>query len=208
MKVPNAHRVQVIRQRNPCMTTTEIGLTVGLTRERVRQILAGAGLRTRRQPLLVGYCTQCGKELYGYRYSRMKEPRFCGPDCRRAYAYIDLVCDNCGRLFKRRATLVLLAQTRLGYKGTGLYCGRRCLGLHVARAYGFLAHPENTGKRKYDYAAVKRLRETGWTFRRLAEHFGMPNPSVAWHIVHWRDVHDVTLPVKGHQFAERAVESA
>lgn len=65
--VPNRQRVILIRQRNPCLPLSGIGRAVGLTRERVRQILAKAGQPTRalRLPaeMVPLTCDNCGKRF-------------------------------------------------------------------------------------------------------------------------------------------------
>ena len=56
-----------LRKGNPCMTLKQIGDRVGVTRERVRQVLSRAGLPTRAlvSPKLRYECPGCGKLLLG-----------------------------------------------------------------------------------------------------------------------------------------------
>ena len=77
---------------------------------------------------------------------------------------MNVVCDQCGKEFIRRRSLVI----RNPHHFCGKECRARWRGLH----YGFHVHPENCMKtvRKYDYDAIwQKHLETGYNARQLSE---------------------------------------
>lgn len=108
-------QVVELRQKNPCMTSTWIADKVGLSRERVRQILKSEGLMTKRPPRL---CPQCGKTV------RSRRQVYCSWKCRRKDTYIKAACDYCGKLKEVRASYIVSQQGIRGYNN--FYCGLSC----------------------------------------------------------------------------------
>ena len=117
-----------------------------------------------------GYCWQCGLEV------AEKGTGLC-LDCQKAAAFIQVACSYCGALTRRRASAIVLFVSRYGYQH--FFCSRHCMGMWAAQNYGFTAHPENRGKRKYDYDMVwQKHLETGFGAIRLGRLLGMKTDTV------------------------------
>jgi len=119
-----------LRNQNPCFTYKNIGLRVGCSQERIRQILVKA-----QKAGLVQYaananyyldrrCKNCDQLM---RTSSV----FCSPQCRHDYYYISVRCDQCGELREIRKSEYIRqhntpSHTRQPY--SRFFCSRRCLG--------------------------------------------------------------------------------
>jgi len=120
----NYYEVLKLRQNNPCFTLQTIGDIVGLTKERVRQLLKHANLNTKSFKG-ISFCINCGCEIKGNnRLTRL----FCSKQCRYQYNEIPLYCDTCGKLFYRQKHIVAAA-SRKGYKHN--FCSQHCKGVHL-----------------------------------------------------------------------------
>jgi len=121
-------KIVALRQSDPKMTLQAIGndKEVGLSRERVRQILndeglPSSGIDARR---IIRYCIQCGKELKG------KIKSFCNKDCISAYHNNTFVCEACGKTFTRPKSYNI----RKGVLQSPIrFCNRKCLGAWMGR---------------------------------------------------------------------------
>ncbi len=179
LRVPNltSARQQVIalRTTNPCMTCASIGGKVGVSRERVRQILDMEGLSTRvpsRRQLFT--CLACGKTIE-HKGNKM----FCDRKCEWQYSHGNLVCSNCGKEF----TLWIsdLKDRVLHSKSGLLFCKRRCFGQYMGKKYGFGAFPEHAhrNRRKWDYDKVIELHSQGLRYKEIADKLDMPYGTVS-----------------------------
>ncbi len=114
-------RIVQLRINNPCMSMAWIANIVGLSRERVRQVLNehGEDTRAQRSPRKWNLCPVCGKV-------KPKRKRFCNIKCRRAASRVNILCKQCGKMKE-----VLVSQV-MSYVGTQhentrlLYCSREC----------------------------------------------------------------------------------
>lgn len=165
---------------NPTWTLVEIGREMGLSRERVRQLLAQSGIRIghKKGHRSLNYvCPQCGKP-------KNKSSKLCQPCSysNRFPAYPipleEKVCRNCGKHFK----------TKVFKTSPGTYCSKRCWGADMGRKYGFGAHPEhkrkgipsNKGKYKWDREKIWATHlETGFGNVRLSRLFNIPSSSIS-----------------------------
>ncbi len=164
-----AHRAMDLRRANPCLSTAAIARKVGLSKQRVWQILSAAGLPTKawRQRYA---CFRCGAVL-----ERRIKRGLCGK-CFKESRRLELVCDVCGRHFLREGKVVVMG-AKLGYKS--FFCSRKCLGRFIGEKYGLKAHPENWRPRKCDYDLVQALRDAeGWGARRISEALGISERTV------------------------------
>jgi hypothetical protein len=100
----------------------------------------------RRHHAILKNCKECGNSLHEYKYKN----NFCSPECHKKYYELTLVCSQCGKVFIRSYYKFLSSMQR-GNKG--IFCGKHCWGSYMAKHYGFIAHPENSGRK--GYAAIK-----------------------------------------------------
>ena len=130
----NSGLVVSFRQKYPCWTLQKIASEVGVSRERVRQILSKHGMATKAAQQRF-HCRYCNIALavtnaFGSRTSTGV--------CRKCYKeyefYTTLECDECHRLFSRRTALVLIELGKRNYQH--VWCGHRCQGKWVGREYG------------------------------------------------------------------------
>lgn len=90
---PNAERVIEAVSANPCIYNAKVGQTLGISRERVRQIRERAGLPKRPSSQSRVYCLNCGNETVNQFY--------CCRVCEHEYTHPLVECHNCGILFRR-----------------------------------------------------------------------------------------------------------
>lgn len=161
-----ANKVIAIRQSNPCATLQLIGDQVGLTRERVRQILSGAKLPT------VGYverkiyhCMNCGKETPNL--------KFCSMKCRSEYTWVEAACDECGKLFPITQSALI---TRLNRnRSNKIRCSRHCNGKWLSREYGFAVHPSHI---RLNYYHIAQLYLGGYSYSSICSMAGCSKTTI------------------------------
>ena len=123
------------RQKNPCATLQQISDEVGVTRERVRQILRDVGLPTAH--LVRRYvCLSCGTVL------PLRCRKFCNRQCQHNYTHIKVACDYCGTLREYRVK-ELINHIEKGQKQEHYWCSKRCQGKWLAENHGFSVYPEH-----------------------------------------------------------------
>ena len=183
--------VKKLRIKNPCASAQDIAQKVGISRERVRQILSSEGLEIKsvlRGKPKIRVCMNCLKEFD----NKLKQgKKFCSRKCWSDYSRITLVCQVCGKNFKRRASEVIYyfnhPQLGNGKIRESICCSRICNGKLRGSNYGFGLHPENIRaglrERKYtrfDIDIVRELRELGYSWREISIKTGIPNGSIVY----------------------------
>ena len=138
-----------LRAQTPAMPAVEIAQRVGVSRERVRQILAKQHLPTtfrqrRRCP--------CGALARPSRPHCSDECKALAQQQRHAKTLIAIICEVCGgkKLLSRKH----LAWTTQYGRSTGRFCSTACrlewltkvYGPRLGREHGFVAHPEHMAK--------------------------------------------------------------
>lgn len=131
-RAPSHEAVVALRAAFPDATLAALGKKVGLARERVRQILKRAGLKTSTHKK--HYCRWCGKPMKSGRQS-------CSEKCRAARAAhryqslrITVLCETCGKGTQRRRRHVTHAETQRGYQHT--WCNKVCQGKWLGTNHG------------------------------------------------------------------------
>ena len=116
----NATSAKVIALRiyNPSLKGSEISSLIGISRERVRQILKKYELPTKAS-INYNSCLQCKKS------TGKTGRKFCNPTCRTLYINIQLECEVCHNKFDRRKA-VHEHNLEKGYKH--IYCCKQCQG--------------------------------------------------------------------------------
>jgi hypothetical protein len=153
-------RIVQLRDENPNETMAWIAAQVGVSRERVRQVLA----RNRRRTTAASYgtkvriCIDCGQPHNKPPVTRTQRCDTC------AYQHAvdaadratELVrCDNpeCGREFRKSRIQLRRQEKDPRYKGKN-YCGQRCVGAVAAKKWGW----ETRNPRKANEGDVVRIK--------------------------------------------------
>jgi len=124
MKTSHKYRYQVVTQLrydNPDMTLLAIGNIVGLTKERVRQILKRASMATgaTRPPHI---CFTCNTIMPKGTYNKYHV------ECRPTNTSIDEVCTYCDKIFQLRKSQhkAQLNRAQLKHNQKIIYCSHSC----------------------------------------------------------------------------------
>jgi hypothetical protein len=140
-KGETAIRVIALREQNPDWEIREIATRVGVSGERVCQILKAARARTRayRPPQTV----ECANEGCANRCPRSQRDNArtcCSLECRRATSSVAVCCSHCGaeKIVPRNHYNRAEGLTRSGgrYKGR-FFCDRTCSGAYAGKNYGW-----------------------------------------------------------------------
>jgi len=107
---------------------------------------------------------------------------FCSRECKHDYAFIQVACSTCDKLFLRRQSKVIYYTNKRNQQFW--FCSRHCFGIYAGEYHGFTAHPEKShagGRhRKWDYSKVYELRDrTGWGSDRLSRALEIPVSTIA-----------------------------
>lgn len=205
-KGPNFEKVLAMRKVTPCISMQEIGEKLGITRERVRQILKSAGQPTKHY-VARHMCAGCGRKLQSNNKSG-----YC-QKCSKERNRIPLVCDECSTLFYRTKAEVLNRAKQNGYEGK-VFCSKHCQGVNLARIARFSIHLEHAsrtkGKSKYDIsrilATVTECRLQGMAYKSIAAQVGMPEGTLSNLVHNHRDmIPRVTQVRRGHRLPQQRI---
>ena len=114
-----SEKVEGLRKTDPRITQAEMARRIGVSKERVRQILRKKGMAAVPDPL-TATCQHCGKKIHPNR-------SFCNQECRSTHSHTALICSECGRSYTIRRN-VLNSRKKRGTRHN--FCSRRCMGLH------------------------------------------------------------------------------
>ena len=168
-----------MRQDNPDMTLLDIGNIVGVTRERVRQILKKAGMETQsakaaysRQPPHLKFgkpCPKCNKPVP---YSQLSKSKNTSPssalihgyytkyhkECRPGALFMDLVCPYCDKSFQLDTDEYSRKLERIqNGNQKAIYCSHRC----VINAYWDSVHQRIPNE--HGYVMRGKRNTSSWT---------------------------------------------
>jgi hypothetical protein len=147
-----AQKAVELKRKNPCLTLEAIGDSLGVTRERVRQILQEHGFDTKRR-IKTRICAGCGRV---YRVSEGGR-KYHSRECWKKSILIPVACASCGKIMWHREKHVLAQLSTRGYQR--MFCSRACKGQWVGLNRGFGVHPTNAGGvPKYNSSAI------GWLY--------------------------------------------
>lgn len=148
----------------------------------IEQTLAKVGI-------IVPTCIDCGERLRG----KLWEGR-----CRLCYLksrWIEIECNYCLKLFKRRQSEIISHTGKHNQKH--FFHNRQCLGHWLAKNYGF-GSPRETDKqrkvkgnnlRKHDWNRVWQLhQETGWGSWRLSRALNIPSSTISYILRNYQEV--------------------
>ncbi len=132
--VSTAAKIAVLIRKNPDQTLQELGDQVGVTRERVRQLIMINGIQGRtkfslgpRGPMLAvetlhGRCGECSYALNQWGVCKRCRPR------RVLKEKLRLLCYGCGKIFLRPEYLQRSKMT---------FCSKICFGRYAGKHFGF-----------------------------------------------------------------------
>jgi len=142
-KSETRRKVKALRALDLSMRMSQIGKKIGISRQRVYQILRDEGLPTKhliiKHPAKCYTCPVCGT---------VSKSKFCCDECKNRWTSIPIVCSECGKLFFRSRRVLIANYKRCqGF----LFCSKQCAGKWLSDQYGFERYPEHKWrKRKYD----------------------------------------------------------
>lgn len=117
-------QVKDLRSSSLCMTMSEIAKRVGISRQRVYQILRKDGFPTKHRVHKNQYeCLVCGTP---------SEYKLCSKKCKKKWQQIPVTCTRCGKLFFRNKHEFLHNYKNHGF---ALFCSRHCVGKWLAENY-------------------------------------------------------------------------
>ena len=118
-----------LKKQDPKRTLEAIGKEVGLSRQRVHQILTEEGVDTHKdQPI----CDGCGVVLQPSKKRPYIDPngnRYC-MICRTQMVYGTYTCTDCGSKVQRRRKSILRAKPKY------IFCNKQCQGHYLGITYG------------------------------------------------------------------------
>jgi len=129
-------RIQAIAMRKifPCYSASRIAKDIGVSRERIRQILTEEDL-PRNKIDLPRFCLYCGSQIQRQtsKSGTWINKVFCNQECRKKYHNIPVCCSQCERIFMRKASKVLSYESR---PVNLVFCSRYCHGVWLGNHYG------------------------------------------------------------------------
>lgn len=112
-----AERVWAIREENPRALAIDISKEVGVSRERIRQILIDLGLPTKFRKEPTNWCALCVQPIPDTRL-------YCNRRCQERAHRVEVVCAGCGVQFSLRLSVYHVRQGR--NKPGRLWCTKLC----------------------------------------------------------------------------------
>lgn len=155
-------RAIALREEHPDWTLQRIATEIGVSRQRVHQVLDRGRLTTGGVPEPVkAECDSCKRPMD----VGVHERRGYCKDCWREAAMVGVICQEC---FNARGLYRIVRMCHLnilngriqsnGKRAEIAFCSQRCLGAWRGRTHGFAAHPENS---LFGLEAIKRARTGG-----------------------------------------------
>jgi DNA-binding Lrp family transcriptional regulator len=123
--------IEVYRRRNPYATQVEMAQAIGISRERVRQLLKKMGLpAVVKDPAKIPnyYCAACGKPIDTPRSAKAAH-KFCDRACYYASRTVTVECFICSEIFPMQLSQW---EVRLRRYNT-LTCSMECRGVTIGR---------------------------------------------------------------------------
>lgn len=166
---------EVIRLRisYPCMSGAEIARRVGLSRERVRQLLSKSNLINSSvlYHTQTKHCLVCNKKL-----SFKNKSGYCLLH-RVESNSVPVVCSYCGKLTHRKKCEILREANHPLDKS---FCNAHCRSKYLIENHIILKNPSPGRKRKINYDLVwQKHLETGYGCLRLSRLFGVTSTCIA-----------------------------
>ena len=128
MNAKTRDEVLICRWKNPYATQAEIAQVVGVSRERVRQILKSLGLPpVVKNPEHYNPCGSCGKPML--RVSPTIRKKYCNKTCQSSAHTVTVECIVCGKLFIMATSRWTMHANRYN----SISCSMECRGVSIGR---------------------------------------------------------------------------
>ena len=128
MNAKTRDKVLICRWKNPYATQAEIAQVVGVSRERVRQILKSLGLPpVVKNPEDYNPCKSCGKPMH--RISTARTRKYCNRACQLSAHTVTVECVVCGKLFIMATSRWTMHSNRYN----SISCSMECRGVSIGR---------------------------------------------------------------------------
>jgi hypothetical protein len=125
---PTSQKAIALRVADPYMTQAAIANQLGVSRERIRQIMNAHNLITQK---VIPKCPVCG---VAYRKTHSNQ-QFCSMRCWGKSRRVTVNCHSCGKAKEIRISDWKNNTTNPRYTGK-FFCDRRCSGRHLGTNYG------------------------------------------------------------------------
>lgn len=148
IKQNTREQVKELRAKYPCYTLQSLANIAGVSKERVRQILASENLDTRH---VAAYCRYCNAPLVN------KSNDYCSPECQYKDTHIQISCSECGKLFWVYKSKFKYEEIKRGRKFW--FCSNDCKGRWFGENHGW--------PKKYDSIKILMLYLENYTARQI-----------------------------------------
>lgn len=134
-----------LREKYPDISQAEMARQIGVTRERIRQLLNILELPLVPIPegrITIRECANCNIsfEHFNIKINQPKKKVFCNIDCEIKYRWVDLTCCQCqGTYYIKRARYN--ARKRRGYNLN--FCNKSCQGRYLGKNFGAKSRLKN-----------------------------------------------------------------
>jgi len=127
MSITSKDLILHIRNVHPTISTKNLSVILGLSRQRVDQILKKNNLPTNTRNDKSASCEYCHNPC-------VKPRKYCSRECLSNSRKLDFTCEECGIIFKRGVTYANMRVVR-NYKHT--WCSKQCQGKSLGRKHGW-----------------------------------------------------------------------
>ena len=151
--------------QDPNLHQKEIAKSLGVSRQRISQILVGAKINTRQSRSRLNeiqhskascICIQCHKSFqFQDRFKKFSRYKYCSNDCYLRFKYVVLTCCVCSNLFPKRRAEYTVSLRRTKSKNKKWYCSKECFGKELGLKFGRYSYIKVILKTqcKYDHSS-------------------------------------------------------
>ena len=132
--------------RDPNLRQKEIAKSLGVSRQRISQILVFNKINARQSRSRLNkiqisktscVCVQCHKSFrFQDRFKKVSRYKYCSRDCYLRFKYVVLTCCVCSDLFPKRRAEYAVSLRRTKSKNKKWYCSKECFGKELGLKFG------------------------------------------------------------------------
>lgn len=98
----NREKILRLKQEHPDWTLLHIGSEVGVTKQRIRQVLIANNISTKRHKEYYSPCIVCENLVL----NKTSSKAICSEKCRQKLFWVELICGHCKEIIVRRKSHV------------------------------------------------------------------------------------------------------